>query len=182
MRELKKLVKAYVGDFSELSNMEKDLICAAAEARKNAQTPYYKFKVGVAVLSRKGNVYTGCNVERCTGTQTTHAEQSAVDRMIDSEGPTKILEVALVAAPSGTKIVLPPKKTGDPISRIEDVLVPCGHCLQIIWENCYEDPNVKLIALAQNGEVVCTTIGDALPIGRFGPKALGVDYNQYSNE
>ncbi len=175
MRTLTKAVQAAVGSFSELTATEQRLLTAAAAVRKNAQAPYSNYWVGVAILSARGTIHVGCNVERCSWTQTSHAEQNALDSLVADLGPAKAEIVALVAAPANTDVAIPPRETGGGLTAIEQVPVPCGHCLQIIWENCLQDPGVKLIALAANGEVVSTTMGDALPM-RFGPEHLGVDY------
>lgn len=179
MREVGKVVRAKAYDFDELSNTEKALLVTAAMAREKAQAPYSKFKVGAAVISGRKTVHSGCNVERCSWTQTTHAEQNAIDSMVADQGPVKVTMVAIVAGPAKVSIELPPskkKKIPNPFSFIE-VPVPCGHCLQIIWENCFNDPYVKLMGLTSNGQVTITTIGDALPM-RFGPADLGVNYQK----
>ena len=177
MRELTKVIRAFVGEFSELIGMERRLLITAMEAREKAQAPYSRYMVGVAILCDNGCVRFGCNVERCSWTQTTHAEQNAIDGMVAEFGPSKVRCVALVGAPAGSKIKLRRKEPDRELQSIEEVPVPCGHCLQIIWENCFNDPAVPLIALAPNGEVVKTTIGDAFPM-RFGPNDLGVDYEK----
>lgn len=179
MRQLIKTIRAEVGEFSELTTFEKCLLSGAAAVRKNAQAPYSKYWVGVALHNGKGGTTVfGCNVERCNWTQTTHAAQNAIDNLVALLGPakSKVEVVALVAAPANQEIILPPEKITEPLTAIEQIIVPCGHCLQIIWENCWKDPNVKLIGLAQNGEVTRTTMGDAFPIP-FGPEHLGVDYS-----
>jgi cytidine deaminase len=177
MRELTKTIRASVGNFSELSKQEQDLLRSAGEVRINAQAPYSNYHVGVAILSQDGTVHLGCNVERCSWTQTSHAEQNAIDSMVAKVGPSKVRTVALVGGLKWTPVAFPPTEITNQISSIEQVPVPCGHCLQIIWENCFGDPNVKLIALTAGGEVVSTTIGDAFPM-RFGPADLGVDYGK----
>ncbi len=177
MRKLEKVVSALVGDFSELPIYEQDLLKLAAKVRLNAQAPYSNYLVGVAILSDKGTTHMGCNVERASWTQTTHAEQNAVDNMVANLGPSKIKIVALIGGSANAEVVVPPKKVGKLITKIKDVPVPCGHCLQIIWENCFQDPDVKIIALASNGEVISTTMGDAFTM-RFGPEHLGVDYSK----
>lgn len=164
-------------DFAELSPAKQKLLLFAAQARKGAQAPYSKYWVGATVLSEKGTVHVGCNVERCSGTQTTHAEQNAVDSMVAHLGPSKIRCVALVGGSAEQEIPFPPTKITKRIEAIEDVPLPCGHCLQIIWENCFDDPTVELIALAPGGEVISTTIGDAFPV-RFGPSDLGIRYEE----
>jgi len=80
-------------------------------------------------LSESGTIYTGCNVERSTYTQTTHAEQNATDNMVAAEGPAKIVAMAIVGAPERADIWN--------VERF--ACFACGHCLQIIWENCLAD-------------------------------------------
>ena len=43
-----------------------DLVEAAQDARTRAYAPYSKYRVGAAVLTRAGAVYTGGNVENAT--------------------------------------------------------------------------------------------------------------------
>lgn len=179
MRNLAKIIHAKVYVFSELTLAEQHLLSAAAKARLNAQAPYSKYLVGAAILSNRGTVHCGCNVERCTYTQTTHAEQNAIDNMVAELGSAKIEAIALVAGPADADFSNVPAMINyardKTISDLREVPIPCGHCLQIIWENCWGDPNVRIIALAPNGEVVVTTIGDAFPM-RFGPDDLGINY------
>ena len=182
MKTVKKIITAQFGYYPELSMGDKDLLAWAFKARKNAQAPYSNYYVGVAVRSAfSGMIYSGCNVERASYTQTTHAEQNAIDSMVRQEGPVKIHTLALVAAPASDKggefMVIAPYDNQALISAIDQIPVPCGHCLQIIWENCFNDQSVRLIAKAPNGQIVVTTIGDALPM-KFGPKELGVDYSK----
>ena len=149
------------------------MLHAAASVRENAQAPYSHYWVGVAVLSN-GRYYRGCNVERASWTQTSHAEQNAIDSMVAALGPSKIEALSLVAAPENVKRIFPPVKTG--IARaIEEIPVPCGHCLQIIWENCFQDPDVRIYSLMSSGEIGVITVGNAFPL-RFGPEHLGVYY------
>ena len=46
--------------------IKKDLIIKAKEAMKKAYVPYSKFQVGAAVLTKEGNIYTGCNIENAS--------------------------------------------------------------------------------------------------------------------
>ena len=174
MQQLEKKITAQVMEFAELDPLDRALLYRAYAARQNAQAPYSRFYVGAAVrpATESGNrVYVGCNVERCSYTQTTHAEQNAIDSMVADRGPTKIAAVAIVAAPADAAFDFPPAaaKLEQPIA----FSAPCGHCLQIIWENCNGDPDVRLIDLSASGRILVTTIGSALPM-RFGPEALGI--------
>lgn len=174
MKQLSTTITAILTSFEALTPQQQLLLQQAAQVRKNSQSPYSNYAVGVALLAANGAIYAGCNVERCTYSQCTHAEQNAIDTMIAASGTTKLVALAVVPAPKNQKIQFPCAITDD-ISTIEQLAMPCGHCLQIIWENCFGDPNVQLLCLQINGQIACTTIADALPM-RFGPQDLGINY------
>ncbi|MEK7503069.1 MAG: hypothetical protein AAB556_01335, partial [Patescibacteria group bacterium] len=158
--------------------VEKSLFESAVNVRAKAQAPYSHYTVGASVLAHHGGggkIFSGCNVERCTWTQTTHAEQNAIDSMIASLGPWNILKIFIVGAPEHESIGFDDGVV-ETVPQIENTPVPCGHCLQIIWENCGGNPNVEILSAVGDGWVSKTTIGDAFPM-RFGPKDLGVKYN-----
>lgn len=175
IKELTQSIHAKITKFSLLTKQEQTLLEQANKVRENAQAPYSNFSVGVAILSKTGNIFTGCNVERCSWSQTTHAEQNAIDSMIAQQGPSKIEIVAVVAAPTGLTLTAD-HSDNQILSSFENAPVPCGHCRQIIWENCFNDKSVKIISLMQHGDVLVTTIGDSLPLP-FGPESLRIDYN-----
>lgn len=177
MRILTREVRALIVEYGDLTIEEKILFRMAVDVRLKAQAPYSHFWVGVAVMSVSGKIYAGCNVERASWTQTTHAEQNAIDSMVASEGPAKLWKLALVGGMEDVKVVLPPKTNVNHQLIFDEVPVPCGHCLQIIWENCYEDGGVELLGLCGNGQIAKTTIDDAFPL-KFGPKDLGVTYGK----
>ena len=149
------------------------LLSCAIKARNNAQAPYSNYKVGAAVTSARGNIYGGCNVERASYSQTTHAEQNAIDTMITAEGSVKIEQIIIVAAPATVPLELTDIQ--------ENAIKPfanggsCGHCLQIIWENCYSDKQVPIYFVNQDLTIMATTIGSLLPFP-FGPSDLGIFY------
>jgi cytidine deaminase len=97
--------------------------------------------------------------------------------MIAAEGPAKIKRIAVIGGPDDKVIKWPPERSESSVKEIEEVCHACGHCLQIIWENCFNDPAVELITLLQTGEIAITEIGHAFPM-RFGPKELGASYNK----
>lgn len=174
MRQLSKKIVSKVCLYEKLELEDQEMLAMALEARKKAQAPYSHYFVGVALKSESGRFYWGCNVERASYSQTTHAEQSAVDSMVAMEGPSKIAKLALIGAPEGRAIELPPIMDGEKLKSVDKVSVPCGHCLQIIWENCFGDKNVPILSLCGNGEISITTIDSAFPI-KFGPADLGID-------
>lgn len=100
--------------------MKNELIEAAKKARENSHAPYSKFRVGAAVLTKDGKIYTGCNIETASFSPTICAERVAIWKAI-SEGETEFSEIAVVA-------------------DTEELTPPCGVCRQIIWEFCGDVP------------------------------------------
>lgn len=95
------------------SNQFRKLIAAAKAVQKNAHAPYSKFRVGAALLTKNGKVYTGVNVENASYGLTNCAERVAVGKAV-SDGHRKFQALAVVA-PSAN-------------------LSPCGACRQVLAE------------------------------------------------
>lgn len=125
------------------------LIQEAKAAREKAYTPYSKFKVGAALLTKDGKVYGGCNIENAAYSMCNCAERTALFKAY-SEGDTKFEMLAVVA------------DTDRPCS-------PCGACRQVISELC--DPNMKVILTNLKGDVLEVTVQELLP-GAFSPEDL----------
>ena len=85
--------------------IDQKLADLAKEIAKKAHAPYSNFRVGAALITDSGNIYTGCNIENASYTATICAEDVAVFKAI-SEGETKIntLAVACIDAESDTAI------------------------------------------------------------------------------
>ncbi|MGA6985565.1 MAG: cytidine deaminase [Terriglobales bacterium] len=96
------------------------LLRAARKVMKNAYAPFSQFRVGAAILTSKGRVFAGCNVENSSYGMTNCAERTAIFSAIAKDGPElEIQAVAVVASPNGDH--------GVPCS-------PCGACRQVIYE------------------------------------------------
>jgi cytidine deaminase len=160
-----------------LSDVEREMFQMAVAVRKNAQAPYSKFYCGAALQSVGGGLYRGCNVERCTYTQTTHAEQNAIDGMVAGEGPVGIRSLAVCGGPRDIELKLTVDDSyGTDYGRlIEETVMPCPHCRACLWENCLGDPKVKIMCLCPDGHILVTNMGTLLPLP-FGPANLGIDY------
>ena len=85
--------------------VDQKLADLAKEIAKKAHAPYSNFRVGAALITDSGNIYTGCNIENASYPATICAEDVAVFKAI-SEGETKIntLAVACIDAESDTAI------------------------------------------------------------------------------
>lgn len=162
-----------VAPFEELPDVDRRLIFFARNTRLNSQSPYSNFKVGAAVLDINGNISCGVNVERCTYTQTTHAEQNAIDNMVTTYGPLSIETMAIDA--SSSELILSLDKID-----LSDIIFPCGHCLQIIWENCLSS-EVIILSYLGSDLVAKATIGTLFPV-RFGPNNLNIKAGSEKNE
>lgn len=103
-----------------MEDAEKDLIEEAKKARENAFAPYSRFKVGAALKTKDGRIFTGCNIENASYGLTMCAERVAVFKAV-SEGETEFESIAVVA-------------------DTERLTPPCGPCRQIIWEFCGDIP------------------------------------------
>ena len=96
--------------------MKPDLVAAAAAARQHANSPYSGFKVGAALQTATGRIYTGCNIENVSYGETVCAERVALWKAL-SEGEKNFNAIAVVTdAPTLTP--------------------PCGACRQLLWEYC----------------------------------------------
>jgi len=88
-----------------MNDINEKLADLAKEIAKKAYAPYSNFRVGAALITESGNIYTGCNIENAAYPATICAEDVAVFKAI-SEGETKIdtIAVACIDAKSDTAI------------------------------------------------------------------------------
>lgn len=115
------------------NNNIEELIKAAKDVREKAYAPYSNFKVGAALRTKSGKVFTGCNVESASYGLTVCAERVAIWKAV-SEGEKEFETIAVVA-------------------DTQELTPPCGVCRQIIWEFCGDVP-VVFANLKGNTETV----------------------------
>ncbi len=120
---------------------KKRLIECAIMARDFAYAPYSKFKVGAAVLTREGKIFSGCNVENASYGLTICAERVAIFKAV-SEGYRSFRAIAVV---------------GDTPSFVP----PCGACRQVLRE--FSD-DMLIIMGNLKGEFVERKLEELLPL------------------
>jgi cytidine deaminase len=92
------------------------LLDAAQDTLTRAYAPYSGIKVGAAVLTAQGQVYSGGNVENASYGLTLCAERAAIAAAVAAEGPgMQIKALAVVSNQTGP-------------------FAPCGACRQVIHE------------------------------------------------
>ncbi len=127
---------------------DKLLIKIAMEAREKSYSPYSKFKVGAAVYTRSGKIFTGCNIESASYSPTICAERVAISKCI-SEGYKDIEKIAVVGSE-------------------KNISFPCGVCRQFILEF---GRDIKIICAKNIDSYKTYTISELMPNG-FGPEDL----------
>lgn len=134
--------------------MVEKLIDTAIEQLKFSYIPYSNFKVGAALLTKSGKIYTGCNIENASYTPTNCAERTAFFKAV-SEGVRDFQAICIVGGKDG-------KLTG--------YTAPCGVCRQVMMEFC--NPKTFQIILAVDKErYEIYTLEELMPLG-FGPLNL----------
>ena len=132
--------------------MREKLIQAARKAAKDAYCPYSGYAVGAALLTKHGEILTGCNVENVSYGLTICAERVAVFRAV-ALGCREFTALAL----AGGK---------------ERAATPCGACRQVLAEFCAPEMQVYYADLV-DGPVMTTTLGELLPLAFGTPRRAG---------
>ena len=134
--------------------MVEKLIDTAIEQLTFSYTPYSNFKVGAALLTKSGKIYTGCNIENASYTPTNCAERTAFFKAV-SEGVRDFQAICIVGGKDG---------------KLTEYTAPCGVCRQVMMEFC--NPKTFQIILAVDKErYEIYTLEELMPLG-FGPLNL----------
>jgi len=96
----------------------RELAKAAQKAKLNAYAPFSKFRVGAALLTQNGTIFTGCNIENSSYGLTICAERVALFNAISS-GASKFTAMAVVSDDHG-------------------FTSPCGACRQVISDLAHD--------------------------------------------
>src|SRR5580658_3957226 len=122
------------------AGIRRKLETAAVDAARRAYAPYSHFRVGAAVLTPAGAIYTGCNVENASYGMCTCAERTAVLKAVSSGERT----ISAVAVYTPTRV---------PTS-------PCGACRQVISEF---GPEAIVISVCDTRKRRASSIDELLP-------------------
>jgi cytidine deaminase len=117
-----------------------ELVERAREAFEAAYVPYSEYRVGAAIETADGTVFTGCNVETANYSNSLHAEEVAVGSAV-AAGHREFRQLAVA-------------------SGARDGVTPCGMCRQTLVEFCEADMPVY----CDEEEGYATyTLGELLP-------------------
>ena len=109
------------------------IINLSQQARQNAYAPYSHFKVGAAVLTASGKIYTGCNIESSSFGLSMCAERVALFKAV-SEGESEFEAIAIASSSQG-------------------FCPPCGACRQVIWDLA-QDIKVILVSKSEKTQIL----------------------------
>lgn len=115
------------------------LINIANEARRRAYAPYSNYRVGAALRTKTGRVYTGVNVENAAYPASICAERTAVFKAV-SEGELEFEVISVVTDNGGS---------------------PCGSCRQVLSE--FGLDTIVLIANGKGQLIKESTVRELLP-------------------
>ena len=125
------------------AEQQEQMLSVARTALKHAHAPYSNFRVGAAVLTDRGGLYQGCNVENASYGMTICAERAAICAAVAAEGSNMKIKAVAVA------------------TERDDPCAPCGACRQVIFEF---GPDAVVLFRGQSGPAQ-TAITQLLPEG-----------------
>ncbi len=118
------------------------LIEKAREALNNAYCPYSSYKVGAAIQTEGGKIFTGCNIENGSYGASNCAERTAIFKAV-SEGEKTFSAMAIFT-----------EEGNDPP-------FPCGICRQVLSEFCSAD--MKILVYDGEKSLYNFTLDELLP-------------------
>jgi len=119
-----------------------ELVKLALKAKEFAYAPYSKFKVGAAILTDDGEVFTGCNIENSSYSLTICAERVAIFKAY-STGKRKFKSIAIV-------------------SDAKNYTSPCGACRQVLMDLAGEE--LEVILTNSKGRKKILKLKELLPL------------------
>ena len=139
------------GPATDVSRRHNELLAAAEDATTLAYAPYSRFHVGAAVLTAKGEIVQGANVENASYGLTMCAERVAIFNALIADPGVEIRAIAIVQAERASA-------------------APCGACRQVILEH---GPDALVIYVGEQDKLKTSPITHLLPDGFWFPSGYG---------
>jgi cytidine deaminase len=117
-----------------------ELVALARQAQELAYAPYSQYRVGAALLTTGGQIYTGANIENVSYGLTVCAERTAVFKAVLA-GERNFQAIALTGSDPG-------------------YTNPCGACLQVLAEF---STTIKIITANEKDEIREYYLSEMLP-------------------
>lgn len=117
------------------------LILAAEKAKLNSYSPYSKFRVGAALLTKSGKIITGCNIENSSFSLTVCAERTALFKAV-SDAQREFKAIAIVSDADG-------------------FTPPCGACRQVIKDLA---GNIDIVLSDGSRKIKIVKLSSLLPL------------------
>ena len=117
-----------------------ELLERARGAVETSYAPYSEYRVGAALETSDGTVFTGCNVENANYSNSVHAEELALSKAVEAGHRN----FSRIAVSSGAR----------------DGVTPCGMCRQSLSEFCADE--LRVICEGEDGSTAYT-LGKLLP-------------------
>lgn len=129
--------------------MDTNLLEQAKRAREKAYVPYSRFKVGAALLTKSGRVFSGCNVENASFGLTCCAERVA------------LFSAVVAGEREFTDLVV--------LTDSEEPATPCGACRQVLYEFA---PKLRIVTANLEGKKKQYLLTELLPhaFSEFSPE------------
>jgi len=107
-------------------SIQKKMSVLAKKASENAHSPYSKFKVGCALITKNNKIFSGCNIENASYGGTVCAERVAIWNAVSSIKGTNIEHLFVY-------------------TKNKNPWPPCGFCRQVMSEFMNDNSLVYLV-------------------------------------
>lgn len=149
-RRMRAMEEKILGSIGISRVTDEELMATARKAMEFSYSPYSHYRVGAALLSAEGQVFTGCNIENGSYGASNCAERTALFKAV-SEGVREFTAIAIAAEKAAPW--------------------PCGICRQALNEFA---PDLRVI-VTWDGQKAESTLPELLPHA-FGPKQGTLDF------
>ena len=149
-RRMRAMEEKTLGSIGISRVTDEELMAMARKAMEFSYSPYSHYRVGAALLSKEGQVFTGCNIENGSYGASNCAERTALFKAV-SEGVREFAAIAIAAEKAAPW--------------------PCGLCRQALNEFA---PDLRVI-VTWDGQKAESTLSELLPHA-FGPKQGTLDF------